>query len=220
MKQVIIKQGQAVVEEVPGPLVEPGTLLVQVSHSCISNGIDFAEASTVALGALALQGVRRAQPTLGESFVVIGLGVLGQLTAQILKANGCRVIGTDLDEVRIRLAQKLGMHMGVYPKDGMDIEHIARLTDGIGADGVIITAATPSHDVISTAFQMCRKKGRVVLVGDVGLNLNRADFYQKELDFFISTSYGPGRYDHWNLAPLRSAIGILEYWGNLAMVAC
>jgi len=94
----------------------------------------------------------------------------------------------------------------------MDIEHIARLTDGIGADGVIITAATPSHDVISTAFQMCRKKGRVVLVGDVGLNLNRADFYQKELDFFISTSYGPGRYDHWNLAPLRSAIGMLEQW--------
>ncbi len=161
----------------------------------IPKALDFSQASTVTLGAIALQGVRRAQPTLGETFVVIGLGLLGQLTSQLLKANGCRVIGTDLDKARLSLARKLGMDLSVESENGNVVEQVARLTDGMGADGVIITAATPSSEVVSTAFQMCRKKGRVVLVGDVGLNLNRADFYQKELDFFISTSYGPGRYD-------------------------
>jgi threonine dehydrogenase-like Zn-dependent dehydrogenase len=300
VKQVLIRQGQAVVEEIPAPQVEPGTVLVRVDHSCISIGtemsgiktsslplwkralkqpenvkkvvemavsqgvsrttsviqgrlssgqptgysaagtvlevgegiddlqpgarvacagaqcahhaeiirvprnltvpipdnLELAVASTVTLGAIALQGVRRAQPTLGEVFVVLGLGILGQLTAQMLKANGCKVIGTDLDRKRIAIAQQLGMDIGIHPEDGDNIQQVARLTDGLGADGVIITAATPSDEVVSTAFQMCRKKGRVVLVGDVGLNLNRADFYQKELDFFISTSYGPGRYDN------------------------
>lgn len=299
MKQVLIRQGQAVVEEVPAPRVRPGELLVRVDKSCISigtemsglkysglplwkrglrqpenvkkaikmiaeqglartlntvrgrisegqptgysaagtvlevgesvedfcpgdrvacggaqyahhaeiicvpcnlavglpNKMDFSEASTVTLGAIALQGVRRANPTLGETFVVVGLGILGQLTAQLLKANGCRVIGTDLDPGRIRLAQDLGMDLGVYPEDCYAVESVIRLTDGIGADGVIITASASSDAVISTAFRMCRKKGRVVLVGDIGLNLNRCDFYEKELDFFISSSYGPGRYD-------------------------
>jgi predicted dehydrogenase/threonine dehydrogenase-like Zn-dependent dehydrogenase len=162
----------------------------------LPDGLDWESASTVTLGAIALQGVRRAQPTLGESFVVIGLGVLGQLTAQLLRANGCRTIGVDLDRDRIALARRLGMDLGLTPDDGNDIEQVARLTDGLGADGVIITAATPSDAVVSTAFKMCRKKGRVVLVGDVGLHLDRADFYAKEIDFLISTSYGPGRYDH------------------------
>jgi predicted dehydrogenase/threonine dehydrogenase-like Zn-dependent dehydrogenase len=157
-------------------------------------GIDFESASTVTLGAIALQGVRRAQPTLGEIFVVVGLGILGQLTAQILRANGCRVIGIDTDRDRIVKAMSMGMEHGAHPEDSDDAT-VARLTDGYGADGVIITAATPSDAVVSSAFHMCRKKGRVVLVGDVGLNLNRADFYVKEIDFLISTSYGPGRYD-------------------------
>jgi predicted dehydrogenase len=157
--------------------------------------VDLEAASTVALGAIALQGVRRAQPTLGETFVVVGLGVIGQLTAQLLRANGCRVIGTDLDPDRTRLALELGIDSSPDPENGSDLDHVLSCTDGLGADGVIITAATPSHDVVSSAFQMCRKKGRVVLVGDVGLNLKREDFYSKELDFFISTSYGPGRYD-------------------------
>ncbi len=161
----------------------------------IPSGLGVDEASTVTLGAISLQGVRRAQPTLGESFVVIGLGILGQLTAQMLRANGCRVIGTDLEPQRIRLAQELGMEVALPTEGGEEIEEVARLTDGSGVDGVIVTAATPSDSVMSTAFRMCRKKGRVVLVGDVGLHLNRADFYAKELDFFISTSYGPGRYD-------------------------
>jgi predicted dehydrogenase/threonine dehydrogenase-like Zn-dependent dehydrogenase len=161
----------------------------------IPEGVGFDEASTVTLGAIAMQGVRRAQPTLGETFVVIGLGPLGQLTTQLLNANGCRVIGVDLDRRRIQMAFGLGMAASVDPEDRAQVEQVARMTGGAGADGVIITAATSSDEVVSAAFQMCRKKGRVVLVGDVGLNLKRADMYQKELDFFISCSYGPGRYD-------------------------
>lgn len=160
----------------------------------IPEELDWESASTVTLGAIALQGVRRAQPTMGETFVVIGLGVLGQLTVQLLRANGCQVIGVDLNRARIALAQTLGMNHGHHPDD-TDLDQIARLTDGYGADGVIITAATPSDEVVSTAFKICRKKGRVVLVGDVGLQLDRSDFYAKEIDFLISTSYGPGRYD-------------------------
>lgn len=162
----------------------------------VPDGVGWEDACTVTLGAIALQGVRRAQPTLGETFVVLGLGVLGQLTVQILRANGCRTIGIDLDKGRIETARTLGLDVGVHPDDGAQIDQIARLTDGNGADGVIITAASNSDAVISTAFRMCRRKGRVVLVGDVGLNLDRADFYAKEIDFLVSTSYGPGRYDH------------------------
>jgi predicted dehydrogenase/threonine dehydrogenase-like Zn-dependent dehydrogenase len=161
----------------------------------IPEALDFAEASTVTLGAIALQGVRRLEPTLGETFVVIGLGILGQLTAQLLRANGCRVIGTDLDPNRVAVAMELGMDLAIASDDADAIAAVGRLTDRAGADGVIITAATSSDEVVSTAFRMCRRKGRVVLVGDVGLDLDRADFYAKELDFRISTSYGPGRYD-------------------------
>lgn len=163
---------------------------------CVPESLNWESASTVTLGSIAMQGVRRAQPTLGETFVIIGLGILGQLTAQLLKANGCRTIGIDVDRDRIALALSLGMDLGLCPDDGDDIDQVARLTDGLGADGVIITAATPSDSVVSSAFKISRKKGRVVLVGDVGLNLNRSDFYVKEIDFLISSSYGPGRYDH------------------------
>ena len=296
MKQVMIKQGQSIVEEVPAPCAEKGRVLVQVEYSCISPGTELsgmqgsaeplwkkalkhphkvkkaiemvmtqgfkktksivegkhlagnptgysaagtvvqvgtgvtdlrigdrvacagaqcahhaevisvprnltasipenvstAHASTITMGAIAMQGLRRAQPTLGETFVVIGLGFLGQLTSQFLKQSGCHVVGIDLNMQRTDLAEELGMDIGFQRSD---VEEIGHLTNGHGADGVIITAASPSHDIVSDAFHLCRRKGRVVLVGDVGLNLNRADFYQKEIDFFISTSYGPGRYD-------------------------
>ena len=152
-------------------------------------------ASTVTLGAIALQGVRRAQPTLGETFIVIGLGLLGQLTQQILQANGCAVIGIDLDRHRIDRARVNGLAVGVHPDDGDAVEQVMRLTGGVGADGVILTAATPSSEPVSQAFRMCRRKARVVVVGDIGLALERADIYAKELDFLMSTSYGPGRYD-------------------------
>jgi predicted dehydrogenase/threonine dehydrogenase-like Zn-dependent dehydrogenase len=160
----------------------------------IPAGVGFDAASTVTLGAIALQGVRRAQPTLGETFVVIGLGSLGQLTVQLLRANGCRVVGADPDTGRVHRAKSLGLSFALGGNDGQNVDQVSRLTDGIGADGVIITASAASDSLVSTAFRMCRKKGRVVLVGDVGLTLDRADFYAKELDFLISSSYGPGRY--------------------------
>jgi predicted dehydrogenase len=152
-------------------------------------------ASTVTLGAIALQGVRRCNPTLGETIVVIGLGVIGQITVQLLLANGCRVIGVDVDARRVQYALEGGMPFGIDSGTENVVERVRVLTEGLGADAVIIAASTPSHQVVSEAMNACRKKGRVVLVGDVGLNLNRRDFYAKELDFLISCSYGPGRYD-------------------------
>jgi predicted dehydrogenase/threonine dehydrogenase-like Zn-dependent dehydrogenase len=149
-------------------------------------------ASTVTLGAIALQGVRRAEPTLGETVVVIGLGILGQLTAQLLHAAGCHVIGADVDPARVKLATVLEGSAG--PDDDL-AERVRNLTDGFGADAVIVTAATSSDDVVRDAARACRKKGRVIVVGDVGLGLRRSDIYEKELDVLISTSYGPGRYD-------------------------
>ncbi len=160
----------------------------------IPTNLDISCASTVTLGAIAMQGVRRMNPTLGETIVVIGLGVLGQLTVQLLKANGCKVIGLDLDKARIDTALSSGMDNGCTTND--ELRQLTDLyTSGIGADGVIITASSESDLIVSLAMQITRKKGRVVLVGDVGLDLKRSDFYVKELDFFISTSYGPGRYD-------------------------
>ena len=152
-------------------------------------------AATATLGAIAMQGVRRLAPTLGETIVVIGLGILGQITTQLLKANGCVVVGTDIDQRRIDIALQNGMHHGLAASNASVVERVIELTDGNGADGVIITAATPSSELIGEAFKSCRRKARVVLVGDVGLHIDRNDMYLKELDFLISTSYGPGRYD-------------------------
>jgi predicted dehydrogenase/threonine dehydrogenase-like Zn-dependent dehydrogenase len=163
--------------------------------TAVPDGLDTKLASTVTLGAIAMQGVRRLAPTLGETIVVIGLGILGQIAVQLLKAAGCIVVGTDIDERRIGIARENGMDYGLAPSDGAVVTRIVQLTDGYGADGVLITAATPSSQAISEAFKACRRKARVVLVGDVGLNIDRNDMYAKELDFLISTSYGPGRYD-------------------------
>lgn len=171
-------------------LCVPQNLAVKVPEA-----VPLSAAATVTLGAIALQGVRRANPTLGETFIVLGLGILGQLTAQILKANGCHVIGIDLATEKIALAQANGLEIGLQPESEHDIATVKRCTDGIGADGVIITAASNSSQVVANAFAMCRKKGRVILVGDVGLDLKREDLYAKELDFLVSCSYGPGRYD-------------------------
>ena len=156
-------------------------------------GLDIA--STVTLGAIALQGIRRANPTLGEAIVVIGLGLLGQLCAQMLRANGCKVFGVDIDAQRLAIAAASGVEHCLNPADGDYVAAVQRLTDGFGADAAVICAAGASNEIVSKAMQCCRRKGRVVLVGDVGLHLQRSDLYQKELDFLISTSYGPGRYD-------------------------
>ena len=168
----------------------PTNLAVKIPES-----ISQEEACTVTLGAIALQGVRRSSPSIGETFVVVGLGILGQITTQILSANGIKVIGIDIEKERIKTALGNGMDLSIDPNQDNYIEKVHEETSGIGADAVIITAASKSNQLISEAMKACRKKGRVVLVGDVGLNLNRADFYSKEIDFFISCSYGPGRYD-------------------------
>jgi len=159
----------------------------------IPDNVSTTDASTVALGAIALQGVRRIEPTLGEFIVVIGLGILGQLTVQLLKANGCIVAGIDPDTKRLETAVSNGMDFAIK-KD--IVSTLQKLTDGDGVDGVIITAATNSERLIHDSFQMCRKKARVILVGSVPLNIDRNDIYMKELDFKVSTSYGPGRYDN------------------------
>lgn len=164
-----------------------------VTH--VPDSVSIEDASTVTLGAIAMQGIRRANPTLGESFAVLGLGVLGQMTAQMLRANGCRVIGIDLDPERIELARANGLEVGVDPRADDAVDRVIRHCGGYGADGVIITAGGESSEIVRQAMRMTRRKGRVVLVGVVGLDLDRADFYTKELDFLISCSYGPGRYD-------------------------
>lgn len=161
----------------------------------LPNGMGTLEGSSIAIGSIAMQGIRRATLTLGETVAVIGLGLLGQITAQLLSAHGCRVIGMDLDPDRVRIAMKNGLDFGIHPDEEDFVDRIRKLTGGFGTDAVIVTAATSSHEVISQAMQCCRKKGRVILVGDVGLNLKRGDFYEKEIDFLISCSYGPGRYD-------------------------
>ena len=168
----------------------PRNLLVKVPDNL---PLDFA--STVTPGSIAMQGVRRADPRLGESAAVIGLGILGQLVSQILKANGCKVAGIDLDQRRVDAALSLGMDRGLNPSRDEVVDEVIRFSGGYGVDSVIIAASTESSEVINQAMEMCRKKGRVVIVGAVGLNLKREDFYKKELDVLISTSYGPGRYD-------------------------
>ncbi len=167
----------------------PRNLVVKIPDS-----VSFEDASTATVGAIAMQGIRRLAPAIGETFVVIGLGIIGQLTVQILKANGCRVIGTDISKAHILQAEKSGLDFG-FISDHECMKKVQQTTNRNGADGVVVTAASASSEILSTAFQMCRKKGRVVLVGDVGLNIKRNDIYPKELDFYISTSYGPGRYD-------------------------
>lgn len=155
---------------------------------------DEAAAFTV-LGAIALQGIRLVQPTLGETVVVAGLGLIGLVTVQLLKAQGCRVLGLDFDADKLALARRFGAET-VDLKAGADpVAAAMAFSRGRGVDAVIITASTKSNEPVHQAALMCRKRGRIVLVGVVGLELSRADFYEKELSFQVSCSYGPGRYD-------------------------
>lgn len=164
-------------------------------HLCVKipETVDFEDASFVTLGAIALQGVRQAEPRLGERIAVIGLGLLGQLTVQLLKASGCRVLGSDLDPSKLQLARQLGADLAVLPHDLPQAS--ATFTEAHGVDAVIVTASTKDNGPIEAAGAIARKKGRVVVVGAVGMNLPREPFYQKELDLRLSMSYGPGRYD-------------------------
>jgi len=153
------------------------------------------EACFTVLGAIALQGIRLVGPTLGETIAVFGLGLIGLLAVQILKAHGARVIGFDYDAQRVDLARQFGV-AGENLALGTDpVQASAAFTGGLGVDGVLVTAATTSDDLMHQAAQMCRQRGRIVLTGVTGLNLRRSDFYEKELSFQVSCSYGPGRYD-------------------------
>ncbi len=160
----------------------------------IPDEVSYEEASFAVIGSIGLQGIRLAKPSFGETFVVVGLGLIGLLTAQLLVANGCNVIGFDFDSNKVDLANKMGAK--AFLASSVDVVKIVEsLTNGVGADAVIITASTKSNEVISQAANMSRKRGRIILVGVIGLELNRADFYKKELTFQVSCSYGPGRYD-------------------------
>jgi predicted dehydrogenase/threonine dehydrogenase-like Zn-dependent dehydrogenase len=164
-------------------------LVVRVPQGC---PISLAASTTV--GSIAMQGVRRAAPQLGERVCVLGLGLIGQITAQLLKASGCDVVGLDLDPARVERAKSLGMAQGASTPD--ELKALVRdLTGGRGADKTLITAATKSNAVINLAMDVTRAKGTVVIVGDVGLKVEREVFYRKEIDLLMSTSYGPGRYD-------------------------
>jgi predicted dehydrogenase len=163
-----------------------------VAH--IPENVSDEEAAFTVVGSIGLQGIRLLNPTLGETVVVIGLGLIGLLTAQLLKANGCRVIGSDLDEEKLALAEKWGI-IPFNSGKGDVVKFVEEQTGGVGADGVVITASAHTDAIISQAARMSRKRGKIVLVGVIGLNISRAEFYEKELTFQVSCSYGPGRYD-------------------------
>ena len=187
--------------------LEKGTRVVSNGHhaevvrvpknlvASIPDEVDDETAAFTVLGAIAMQGIRLVNPTVGETVVVTGLGLIGLLTVQILKANGCRVLGIDYDSAKCELASKFGAVVVDLSKEEDPIVMAEAFSRGRGVDAVIITASSKSNEIVKQAATMCRKRGRIVLVGVVGLELNRADFYEKELTFQVSCSYGPGRYD-------------------------
>lgn len=161
----------------------------------IPDNVSDESASFAVVASIGLQGIRLAQPTLGESFVVTGAGLIGLLTIQMLRANGCRVLAIDFDQSKLDLAKQFGAEI-CNPGKGEDPVAVGlAFSRGVGVDGVIITASTKVSDPVIQAARMSRKRGRIILVGVTGLELNRADFYEKELSFQVSCSYGPGRYD-------------------------
>ena len=161
----------------------------------IPDNVDNESASFTVLAAVGLQGIRLIQPTLGESFVVTGLGLVGLLCVQMLRANGCRVLGVDFDSKKCEIARKYGAETVDLSKNEDPILFSRIFSNGRGVDGVIVTASSESDLIMHQAAEMCRQRARIVLVGVVGLNLRRDDFFKKEITFQVSASYGPGRYD-------------------------
>ncbi|HGY56898.1 MAG TPA: dehydrogenase [Caldithrix abyssi] len=184
--------GQRVVSN--GPHAEivqvPWTLAAPVPDSVSDD-----EAAFTVPGSICLEGIRLLNPTIGETFVVIGLGLLGQITTQILQANGCRVIAFDLVKEKVDLARAQGVEAVLSRTSKENIEYVMGLTNGMGTDGVIITASTTSEQLLSECALISRKRGRIVLVGVVPITVPRNLFYEKELSFQVSSAYGPGRYD-------------------------
>ena len=161
----------------------------------IPDEVDNESAVFTVIGSIGLQGIRLMKPEIGENIAVIGLGLIGLISVQILKANGCNVLGIDTDQKKCDLAKSFGIETLCATSESDSISYALNFSGGIGIDGVLITASTPSNDVIHQAAMMSRKRGRIVLVGVVGLDIVRDDFYEKELTFQVSSSYGPGRYD-------------------------
>lgn len=198
---VVAEVGLGVNDFKPGDRVVsngPHADVVKVSQNLcahIPETVSDESAAFVVVSSIGLQGIRLAQPTLGEAFVVTGVGLIGLLTVQLLRAQGCRVLAIDFDESKLALARQFGAQV-CNPGAGEDpVAAGMAFSRGQGVDGVIITASTKSNDPVTQAARMSRKRGRIVLVGVTGLELNRADFYEKELSFQVSCSYGPGRYD-------------------------
>ena len=167
----------------------PRNLIVKVPEN-----VNMSEAAFATIGAIAMQGIRRTERSFGETIVIIGLGLLGNLGAQISKSQGYKVIGFDLDKRRVDLSKSMGIESYTL-KEVNPLQKVLEKTGGFGADAVVLYVATDSSEPVNLAFDMCRQKGKVVLVGVCGLQLDREKMYKKELDFLISTSYGPGRYD-------------------------
>jgi polar amino acid transport system substrate-binding protein len=160
----------------------------------IPDNVSFEETSFTTLGAIALQGVRQADVKLGENVVVIGLGLIGLITVQLLKANGCKVLGLDINENNFEIAKKFGCNeCALFNYDS--IKFVESFTNGYGSDAVIITASTKSNEPIEYSLNFARKRSKIVIVGVTGMDIPRSPFYEKELDIRISCSYGPGRYD-------------------------
>jgi predicted dehydrogenase/threonine dehydrogenase-like Zn-dependent dehydrogenase len=200
------RANHAEVVSIPGNLVAP-----------VPQGVPLRDAAFTTLGAIAMQGVRRAQAALGERVVVVGLGLLGLLTVQILRAAGCTVVGVEPDVARRALGAELGAELTLAP-DGA-VERVRNWADGVGADTVIVTAASGSSAIVNDAVEMVRSKGRVVPLGDVGLAFERAGLYRREADVLISTSYGPGRYDPiYEEAGVDYPIGYVRWTENRNMM--
>ncbi|MCK5146219.1 bi-domain-containing oxidoreductase [bacterium] len=198
---VVLGVGAGVIDLQPGDRVAsngPHAEMVIVPRNLcvkIPDAISDEQAAFGVLGSIALQGVRLAEPTLGETFMVFGLGLLGLLSVQLLRASGCKVLAVDFDKERLALAGKYGATIVDLSGGADPVKAAEAVSTGKGIDGVIIAASAKSDDIVHQAAEACRPRGRIILVGVVGLQLRRSDFYKKELTFQVSCSYGPGRYD-------------------------
>jgi predicted dehydrogenase/NADPH:quinone reductase-like Zn-dependent oxidoreductase len=197
---VVLEVGAGVSDLRPGDRVASNGAHAEIvsvpRHLCarVPDGVTDEDAAFTVLGSIALQGLRLAAPTLGETFAVFGVGLLGLLTVQLLRAHGCEVLAIDPNRARLDLAERFGAR-AIDLGAGADPVAAAREATGRGVDGALITASAEGDEIVHQAAQACRARGRIVLVGVVGLNLRRSDFFEKELTFQVSCSYGPGRYD-------------------------
>jgi len=199
---IVVKCGKNVEDLNPGDRVVsngPHASMVLVSRSLVCEIPDEVaddDACFTILASIGLQGIRLANPTLGETIVVYGMGLIGLLTVQLLKANGCEVIGIDIDERKLELARSFGAKTVSVKNANNPVNEVNTMTAGRGVDAVLITASAHGTPIVNYSAKMCRKGARIVLVGVIDLDIDRADFYEKEISFQVSCSYGPGRYDH------------------------